>query len=800
MEKIIFIFFIVLPGLLALPGSGNAQPSGRADAYFDAQQYHLAARMYELELSQDTSNFHAAFYLAKSYDALFRYDKAQRYFAYVAEQAADIFPSALFFYAQSLKKNQSYQQAIEWYERYLLLPNSKRSEELTPLAKREKEGCLQAMLEREAGISTIPLERLPPPVNTEFQEFGPAIYADSLLAYSSSRLRANSLRSHRSGEGFTDQFLMHSDTAGWQDLSKRFEKLNSSDSEATGSFTADQQYYYFTRCGEKEGGCRIYVARFGRKRWQSPEMLGKEINQPGTNSKHPAVSPSGDTLFFASDRRGGQGKTDIWVSHRDAQGEWQPPQNLNAINTSQDEVFPHFQATEQLLFFASNGMEGRGGMDLYMFDLKGAQQQPPIPLGEPFNSSKDDCCIVFGSTRAYLASNRGGNFDIYTFARSPQQTVRQLALGISPVPDFRTNAYSQAYEDVITDYSVLFDYEPEYMSVMQSGAQEFLSNGSSRFVLSADVNDILLDQLRDEKALADTMALSAESEVSDTIASKNVLAVFTTRQAGSGDQYEVSGKIRDANSYQPISAMRLYLLDRDGNVIKITTTNEEGAFRFINLNTASQYQIVDADATEENFLIEYDIARYGDEIQTAKFENIYFDFNQASLRNEAQVALDELADLYRQYPAAVIEINAFTDTTGNDVYNLQLSRDRGLAAFNYLLESGIDRSSLVINARGASTAVSSSNSYVSQQLNRRVEFYITGREIKYDSDIVTRMLRPQVTLYTLSSNTGMPIEDIRQLNGLTGNNVQAYKPIRLYEWAARRAPGLFYQMIVRSEP
>jgi hypothetical protein len=61
------------------------------------------------------------------------------------------------------------------------------------------------------------------------------------------------------------------------------------------------------------------------------------------------------------------------------------------------------------------------------------------------------------------------------------------------------------------------------------------------------------------------------------------------------------------------------------------------------------------------------------------------------------------------------------------------------------------------------------------------------------------MLRPQVTLYTLSSSTGMPIDDIRRLNGLTGNTVQAYKPVRLYEWAAQRAPGLFYQMTVRSE-
>ena len=795
------LFCMLLGMSLLLQRSVLAQQRSRADVYFEAQQYHMASRLYEQELSRDTTHFHAAYHLAMSYDALFQYDKAQRYFAYVAERAAANFPAALFYYAQSLKKNRSYEEAILWYERYLSLPADRRTTELAQLAKQEKEGSLQAMLEDEAGTGSVTLHRLSAPVNTDFQEFAPVIYDDSLLAFSSSRLGENSLRSHRSGEGFTDQYLMQPDTARLRDVSNLFAKLNSTASEATGSFTADRQAYFFTRCGEKDGRCRIYISRFSGKRWQSPELLANEINMVGTNNKHPSVSAGGDTLIFVSDRVGGQGRSDIWMSIRDAQGKWQAPVNLQAVNTPQDEVFPYFQTAEQLLIFASNGREGRGGMDLYLFDMEGTTGRQPIPLSDPFNSSKDDCCIVFGKEQGYLASNREADFDIYSFSKSPLQSVRQLALGISPATDnaVRQAAYSRPYEEVISDYSVIFDQKPEYLSVMQSSTQEFLSNGSSRFVLSADVKDILLEQLRDEKALADSTMSADPNNASDTIASENVLAVFTTRRAGAGEQFEVSGKIRDANSYQPLSALRLYLLDRDGNVIKITTTNEDGAFRFINLNTASQYQIVDADAREADFLIEYDIARYGNEVQTVKFENIYFDFNQSVLRNEARVALDELAELYRQQPTAVIEINAFTDTTGNDVYNLQLSRDRGLAAFNYLIESGIDRSSLVINARGASTAVSSSNSYVSQQLNRRVEFYISGREIQYNSDIVTRMLRPQVTLYTLSSSTGMPIDDIRRLNGLTGNTVQAYKPVRLYEWAAQRAPGLFYQMTVRSE-
>ena len=795
-----------LPGislflLLLICSPVFGQQSQRADAYFEAQHYNVAARLYSQLLAEDTTHYHAAFYLAKSYNALFRYEEAQRYFGYVAQQASANFPEALYLYAQSLQKNQACNRAIEWYDRYLSLKAEQRQPELTRQAQREREGCLQALLETPQPTFSQGMKRLPAPINTDFQEYAPSLFfGDSLLAYTSSRLQDNKQRSHRTGEGFTDQYFTEQDSLGWQDKSALFSKLNTRDSEATGSFTADKQQYYFTRCNYKAGICQIYVACYSGTRWHSPQLLNEAINHPGATSKHPNISPSGDTLFFVSDRAGGAGNTDVWMSLKSEQGTWRSPVNLGpAVNTSQDEIFPVFYPREHLLIFASNGREGRGGMDLYLFDMRAENGQQSMPVSAPLNSSKDDCCLVVGNKRAYLASNREGSFDIFVFDKIQERTVRQIALGIDPTSNNVTNTYKQAYEDIITDYALMTGYEPQYLSVMQSGTQDVLSNGSSRFVLSADVNEILLEKLRDTRALSDTTTTKQPESTTDTLAAENVLAVFNTQPSGVNDQFEVSGTIRSTSTFRAVPAVRILLLDEEGRVLKITTTNERGAFRFVNLREASKYAIVSADASEDEFLIEYDVFSYGNEVQTVKFENIYFDFNRAMIRNEAQVALDELAALYRQHPASVIEINAFTDSTGNDVYNLQLSRDRGLAAFNYLLESGVNRSSLVINARGSSTAASSSNSYVSQQLNRRVELYITGKDIEYDANIVTRMLRPKVSLYTLSNSTGMRVEDIRKLNGLTDNNLLPYKPVRLYDWAVEKATGLFYQMTVRSE-
>ena len=798
-------FVVIMIAVCCMMGcKAAAQTVTGADAYYEAKQYHVAAELYERILAADSANYRAAWRLAHAQRELFQYQEAEKLFGYVARHAEQNFPASLYYYAESLKRKHDYQSAIEWYDKYLALPEQKMDSELVSLARYEREDCLEAMLLPTGQTNYVSLERLPEPVSTEYQEFAPVIYRhDSLLIFSSTRMQATGPVSNRSGQRFSDQYLAIKDSASWQQHTdhERLTRLNSEGSEASGSFSGDGSYYYFTRCSDKGGNCHIYVSRKAGGRWQSVRMLPEEINQPGTNSKHPFISISGDSLFFVSDRSGGLGQSDIWLSVRDDQKNWQKAVNLGkAVNTPMDEIFPYYAQTESLLIFGSEGRDGPGGMDLYMIKLDDNIQSSAIPLEAPFNSTYDDCCLAVGRSRGYIASNREGDFDIFSFQKDSLQRLSRLLIGIPPVKGDQAISAGRPYDDVITDYSLLMNHKTEYLSVMHSDRQNYLSNGSSRFVLSADVNDIMLEQLRDEQALARGENNSATTTLTDTVSSRRILASFSTREISREEQVEISGRIRYADNFQEVPALRLYLLNQEGEVIKITTTNQQGSFRFINLQAASSYQIVNADdAGDSQFLLTYEVSSYGNEVQTLKFENIYFDFNRAALRNEARVALEELVAYYRQNPESVIEINAFTDTTGNDIYNLQLSRERGLATFDYLLNAGVDRSSLVINARGASTTASSSNSFVSQQLNRRVELYITGRELDYQSEVVTRMLRPKITLNTLSSRTGMRVEDIMRLNGIRGDQLQAYKPVRLYEWAVEKAPSLFYQMTVRSE-
>ncbi|MDF9795315.1 outer membrane protein OmpA-like peptidoglycan-associated protein [Catalinimonas alkaloidigena] len=787
----------------------SAQSIVQADNYYSAQQYYKASQLYQKIVSGDSSHYQAAYQLAHCYRYLYKYQRAEKYYGDVAQNAGRNFPLAPYYYAQMLKYNQRYEDALFWYNQFLK-NYADKSSKFVIQAEKEKEGCVQAILSQPEGNDKVKLNRLSEDVNTvDYQEFAPALYQhDSIIAYSSTRIDSHDNISNRSGEAFSNQYLVKKDSQAWKDISRetRFSQLNTKWSDANGSFTADGMYYYFTRCSPTtDGFCHIYVTTQKNGKWQEARLLGEDINAPNSNTKHPSISANGDTLFFVSDRAGGLGGTDIWMSRR-VEGEWKAAVNLgNDTNTVDDEISPFYSTKHKLLIFASDGRSGIGGMDLYMAEINQATPETPVPLASPFNSSKDDCYLVLGENVAYMASNREGSFDIYSVHKQEKQSFFRLLQGIHADQLVKQQKEGEVFEDIITDYSVLMSQKEENITVMHSSGQDFLRNGSSRFVLSADVNDILLEQLRDKKALTEGTTYTPTAENSaDTLSENNLLVSFSTFQISSDEMVEISGSVSYRNQENtPVAKLSLYLLDEEGNITKITTTNAQGEFRFVNLEAEAAYEIrysETLEAQQPNYKLEnLRVFGYGNDFVTLHFENIYFDFNQSYLRNEAKVALDQLAAFHERYPESVIEINAFTDSTGNDVYNLQLSRERGQSAFNYLLEQGVDRSALVFNAKGVSTAIESSNSFISQQLNRRVEFYVLGKDLKFEQEVVTRMLRPKITLYTLANETGMSLEEIKRLNGLNGNELQAYKPIRIYRWAYEQAQGLFYQMQLRSE-
>ncbi|MEL7146297.1 MAG: OmpA family protein, partial [Bacteroidota bacterium] len=176
----------------------------------------------------------------------------------------------------------------------------------------------------------------------------------------------------------------------------------------------------------------LYSTRYRNGRWSTPRILN--ICNPKSWDSSPALSPDGKTLYFASNRKGGYGGTDLYVAKRDPRGRWVDVRNLGeAINTFGNEVFP-FVSDDGKLYFSSDGHPGFGQLDL--FEATRSRGVITVKnMGEPINSADDDFGLhEFNATRGFFTSNRKGgkgDDDIYTYVNEDPdlKIVRYLLTG-----------------------------------------------------------------------------------------------------------------------------------------------------------------------------------------------------------------------------------------------------------------------------------------------------------------------------------------------------------------------------------
>jgi outer membrane protein OmpA-like peptidoglycan-associated protein len=222
-----------------------------------------------------------------------------------------------------------------------------------------------------------------------------------------------------------DFYKSHTDSCGgWFTARNMGSPPNSKHFESSQFISGDGHYLFFMRCDNRsengwgQGGCDLFMAYTADSVWSTPENFGATINTPAFEGM-PALSPDNRELYFVSDRPGGYGGFDIWVS-KFVHGLWQAPENLGPlINTAGSETAPFIHVDNNTLYFASNGLPGMGGTDLYYARrVNDTTWSKPQNMGFPFNTSSDEnsICITYDGTRAIIASDKdsaAGNFDLY---------------------------------------------------------------------------------------------------------------------------------------------------------------------------------------------------------------------------------------------------------------------------------------------------------------------------------------------------------------------------------------------------
>lgn len=281
------------------------------------------------------------------------------------------------------------------------------------------------------------LVNMGPDINSPMEDYGPTIGpADSLMLFTSKR----NVHSDGLQRVFDEDLFFSIRRDNQWSSAEPFRNINTSFNEGSACISKDGKTMIFSRCNapDSKGNCDLYSASYqlvaikqlGDDRstvappsyaWTDIKNLGANVNSTGWDS-HPSLSHTGDTLFFASNRLGGFGLTDIYYSVKDAKGVWGKAQNAGPIiNTIQSEVSPFFHHKFNVLYFSSNGHPlNFGDFDIYKSYWAGKNWGEPKNIGPLVNGAGSEYYFTIDSesNELYYARSDGDdkkNLDLYSF-------------------------------------------------------------------------------------------------------------------------------------------------------------------------------------------------------------------------------------------------------------------------------------------------------------------------------------------------------------------------------------------------
>ncbi|MCE3227327.1 MAG: outer membrane protein/peptidoglycan-associated protein [Bacteroidetes bacterium] len=223
------------------------------------------------------------------------------------------------------------------------------------------------------------------------------------------------------------------------------------DNQGGCSISIDNKHLYFAMMRQEGGAqpnCDIYVSDFADDSWSEIRKLSATVNDPKYWDSQPTIAADGVTLYFASDRPGGYGGIDLYVTKKDPKtGLWSVPKNLGPkVNTKGDEKTPFIHSDSETLYFSSTGHFGFGAYDIFFVrkDEKGEWIEPEN-IGSPINGATDDTgFFVSTDTKSgyFFSFDEGkvrgkgvGRYDLYSFDLYQEARPQQVAFITGEIKD-----------------------------------------------------------------------------------------------------------------------------------------------------------------------------------------------------------------------------------------------------------------------------------------------------------------------------------------------------------------------------
>lgn len=262
-----------------------------------------------------------------------------------------------------------------------------------PRAERNLRTCEYAMQAITHPVGVTP-ERLPAPLNNFRFQYFPALTADNRFLLFTGRPTAES------GE---DLYVSRqSKEGGMSEPVGIAPNINSRYNEGAGTIAGDGKTLVFASCDRPGavGNCDLYICRRTGNTWSTPQNLGRSVNSTDWDSQ-PSLSADGRTLYFTSNRPGGVGQEDLYVSTLQDNGTWSMARNLGEpVNTPGKDMAPFIHASGTTLYYVTDGLIGMGGLDVFrceLLDPTASKWSEPRNLGYPLNTFENEASLFISS-------------------------------------------------------------------------------------------------------------------------------------------------------------------------------------------------------------------------------------------------------------------------------------------------------------------------------------------------------------------------------------------------------------------
>ena len=687
------LVFLAAFTTLSIHSFAQVQDKEQSKLYMDQAQlmmdgslaYDDIREVMVLAADSDTTNIKANFEAGHLHLETIKKDLAVKYFLRIANQDPDYRFDLNFWIGQSLQYGLEFDKALKYYTQYrqklISKPNyqGKDKVELKEVERKIKE-CENG-IEFVANPKNFSIVNIGREINSEFDDYGPVLNESESEIVFTTRRRDDNLNENvaEDNKPWEDIFTTTKSGGKWARAKNIGSIINTKFNDSNLALSADGKTLYIYK---DDGNGDIYVSeRLADGTWGVPDALPGIINSSYREASV-SVTENGDILYFASERPGGLGGSDIYVCTKDSKGEWSKVKNLgSSINTELDEDGPFIDYDGKSLYFSSRGRKGMGGYDIYkstLINLDRNEWSEPENLGFPINTPDDDVYFVNSKDgkRAYYASIRDdgmGYTDIYMIT-IPDEVKKEEPKKEEPVVEpIKEEPKKEEPKKEEPKKEEPKKEEPKKVQLQPFKYLVKVVDAESKVPLDARVK---LQGLKD-----------------------NVAVGFSP--VGNG-AYEFSIKEKSAKDYR-------LSVEKEGYIFQNQSIRIEGASEQVKTKT---------------LIVELRKLKVG---VSSVLRNIYFDFAKATFLQESYNELNKLETMLKQNTGMQVEISGHTDSVGPAEYNKQLSQRRANAVKNFLTSKGIDARRIKAVGYGEDKPIASNDDNADgREINRRVEFKVLG--------------------------------------------------------------------------